>query len=104
MRRRRVGEDQVRDLGRVDARAAADRDEAVRLVLEGELDSGPQGVDRRLDASAVVANHETIFTMEVTPVKFGQGASAGSSPVTVVVRAEIRGRFGAELARLSLVP
>ena len=52
--RRGVGGDQVGDLGGVDARAAADGDEAVDLVLEREVGGVLERVDGRLDAAAVV--------------------------------------------------
>ena len=50
--RRGVGGDEVGHLGGVHARPAADRDEAVDLVLEREVGRRLKGLERRLDARA----------------------------------------------------
>jgi hypothetical protein len=49
-----VRRDQVGDFGRVDARAAPDRDEAVHARVLREVGGVLEGVERRLHASAVV--------------------------------------------------
>ena len=55
--RRRVRGDEVCDLRGVHARAAADRHEPVDLVLDREVGGVLEGVDRGLDAGAVVDDH-----------------------------------------------
>ena len=51
--RRRVGGDEVGDLRGVEARAAADADEAVEVPVDGEVGRLLQRLRRRLDADAV---------------------------------------------------
>ena len=61
--RRGVRDDQVRDLGGVDRRAAADGDEAVDARVQREVRGGLQRVERRLDPHAVERDH--LHTAEV---------------------------------------
>ena len=49
--------DQVGDLGRVDARAAADRDEAVDAGVARDVGGLLERLERRLHADAVVDHH-----------------------------------------------
>ena len=84
--RRRVGRDQVRDLRGVDARAAADRDEAVDLRLEREVGRVLEGLDRRLDARPVVDDDLDALRLDASRMRSGWPSAATPGSVTSIAR------------------
>ena len=62
---------QVRDLGRIHARATADGDEAVYLMLDRKVRGILKRLDRRLDAGAVVDHDLDSFGLNQALDSFG---------------------------------
>ena len=73
--RRRVRGDEVGDLRGVDARAAADRDEAVDPGVAREVGGLLEGVERRLHAGAVVDHHLDALGLDAARARARDGRS-----------------------------